>query len=170
MAKKKNEGYVTIHKSIQSWKFYHDNYALKVYQYLIINAAYQDMRYDKFLIKRGQWLGSRKKLAGLLEISRPTANKKIQLLLDNNDIQEIRVDQWKSIFTVVNYDKYQKKKLPSGANSGANSDANSGAKQIGTIKERENSPLTGVRSQPQIFYRDDEDYLQQSHISNRKLN
>jgi hypothetical protein len=167
MAKTKKEGFITLHKSIQSWKYYKDHYAYRIYTHLIINAAYSDMLYGDIKIKRGQWMGSRGKLEQELFISPPTIRKWMKLLIENNDLIETRLPgNLGSLFDVVNYDKYQ----PGGGKKGGKRVGKEVGKNVSGIKERENSPLTGVRSHPQILFRDDEDYLQQNHISNRKLN
>ena len=158
---KKQEGFVVIHKSIQTWKYYLNPCAYKIYTHLILNAAYSDMMIGEIKILRGQWMGSRGKLQQELHIAQPTVRKWMKLLIENNDLVETRLPgNLGSLFMIVNYDKYQ-------TGGGKKGGKEVGKNEVG-IKVKENSPLTGIHSPPQFRYVDDSDYLQQIQEKKKK--
>jgi hypothetical protein len=142
-----NKGFILIHKKITEWKYFTNPTALLIFQYLIMYAAHKDFYRNGQKINKGQWVGSRRRIAKDLDISKVTVNKYISLFLQSDELKEEKVKGNLIMFTVMNYKKYQHKKKEQG-------DRTNGSHNN---KER-NSALTGTNSQPQNLW-NDEDYL-----------
>ena len=61
-------GYIKLDRAIRKWRWYTKKNMLNVWIELLLNAAFEDYYYDGQLIKRGQVLIGREKMANQLGI------------------------------------------------------------------------------------------------------
>mgnify|MGYP000872283525 CR=1 FL=1 len=101
-------GFITIDRRILKWEWYSDPNTFRVFIHLLLNANHADNKHRGILIKRGQTLTGRKKMAtelGLTEMKIRTALFKLKR---TGEIT-IKSTTNESIITICKYDNYQDK-------------------------------------------------------------
>jgi hypothetical protein len=101
-----SQGHIKIDRKILNWEWYGDSSMVHVFLHLLLNANYSDSRFQGTLVKRGQVIIGRLKLAtalGLTERQIRTCLKKLKM---TNEIT-IKATNKFSIVTIVKYDDYQ---------------------------------------------------------------
>ncbi|MEC1723921.1 hypothetical protein P9E34_04065 [Schinkia azotoformans] len=112
------QGWIKLHREILDSELWHDVTTFRLFIYLIGKASHQDgIKINGIEIKRGQWLRSYRKLAqdlaykegrGLKEYSLKTISKCINKLISAERVTIQETEQG-TLFTIVNYAKYQDK-------------------------------------------------------------
>lgn len=137
-------GYIKLHRSMSSWRWYKEPKTVLLWVHLLLNANYEPRALADRMIERGQLAVS---LAGLSEQTGLTV-KEIRLGLDRlKKTGEISVwsNRHMSVITINEYDQYQSDTGTQKANQGQTEDkpmANQGqteGRQRATMKEREES-------------------------------
>ena len=64
------EGFVKLPREITSWRWFADANVLRVYIYLLTQAAFKETEWKKENLKKGQLVTGRKKLSAALGIAR----------------------------------------------------------------------------------------------------
>ena len=103
-------GFITIYRKITEWEWYNDLAAFKLFFHLLLTVNWHDAKWRNVDIKRGQRLCSIDTLAQETHLSVQQIRTAIKHLKSTRDItsETIRVDRSGcTLFTVVNYDKYQ---------------------------------------------------------------
>lgn len=101
-----NIGWIKLHRSLLEWEWYTDLNTRVLFLHLLITANYEDKKWRGILIKKGSRITGRKQLSdesGLTEQQVRTAIKKLELTKELT----IKKDARGSMFTLVNWDKYQ---------------------------------------------------------------
>ncbi|MCI5049987.1 MAG: hypothetical protein MRY32_06610 [Rickettsiales bacterium] len=99
-------GFIKLHRSIVKWEWYDDTNTFRLFLHLLLNANYQDERWRGIVIKRGQRLTSQVKIAkeiGLTYQQLRTAQNKLK---QTGEITSKATGNY-TIYTIVNYEKYQ---------------------------------------------------------------
>lgn len=99
-------GFVTMPRSITSWRWYHNANTFRVFFHLIISANYTDHDFEGITVHRGQVVTSRKSLATELKLSEREIRTALTHLKTTNDIA-IETTTKFSIITVNSFDDYQ---------------------------------------------------------------
>lgn len=99
-------GFVKFHRKITEWEWYSDANTFRVFFHLILTANYEDKKWQGITIKRGQRVSSYEKIAEELKLSIKQVRIAIDKLKRTNDVAIKSTNRY-SVFTVVNYNKYQ---------------------------------------------------------------
>lgn len=99
-------GWVKLHRKIVDWEWYDDNKTFKLFIHLLLTANHEDKQWHGILIKRGQKLTGRKKLAKETKLSERKIRTALNSLKMTNEIA-IKTTSKYSIITVLKWDEYQ---------------------------------------------------------------
>ena len=99
-------GFVKIHRQIVKWGWYKDPNTFRVFFHILINANHEDREWRGQIIKRGQWVTTRKKMAEELGISERAVRTAINHLKSTNEVTTKTTNKY-TVITVENYSKYQ---------------------------------------------------------------
>lgn len=125
-------GFVTMPRSITSWRWYHNANTFRVFFHLIISANYTDHDFEGITVHRGQVVTSRKSLATELKLSEREIRTALTHLKTTNDIA-IETTTKFSIITVNSFDDYQ------GATNTSTNERPSSDQRATTPKELKNN-------------------------------
>lgn len=112
------QGWIKLYREVLETDLWYDVTTFRLFTYLLLNATHQDgIKKGGVELKRGQWIRSYRKLAqdlaykegrGVKEYSIKTISKCVKKLVD---VGTITVEETKqgTLFTIVNYAKYQDK-------------------------------------------------------------
>jgi len=103
-----SQGHIKIDRRILNWEWYRDSNMVHVFLHLLLNANYADSRFQGTLVKRGQLIIGRLKLATALGLSEMQIRTCLNKLKSTNEIT-IKVTNRFSIVTICKYDSYQSK-------------------------------------------------------------
>lgn len=101
-----SQGHIKIDRRILNWEWYSDSNMVHVFLHLLLTANYSDSRFQGILIKRGQVLIGRLKLATALGLSERQIRTCLEKLKSTNEIS-IKTTNKFSIVTICKYDSYQ---------------------------------------------------------------
>lgn len=99
-------GWIKIHRIFNQWEWYDKSEMVHLFIHLLINANFEDKEWRGVLIKRGQILIGREKLAQSLGMTICSVRTCIDRLKSTNEITIKSTNKY-SIVTICNYDKYQ---------------------------------------------------------------
>jgi len=102
----KEYGYIKVDRTITDWRWYKDKYTFCVFLHLILRANYYEKPFGNKIIKRGQIVIGRKKLAEALNISEQNVRTALKHLELTGDITLERFSKY-TIVTITDYEKYQ---------------------------------------------------------------
>ena len=137
-------GYIKLDRAIRKWRWYTKKNMLNVWIELLLNAAFEDYYYDGQLIKRGQVLIGREKMANQLGIGVQELRTCLNRLVSTNEIT-IQSTNRGSIVTIINWDKYQSS--PSNTNQQTNRETN---QQVTSNQPATNQPLTTIKEVKEV--------------------
>ena len=100
------EGFVKLPRNIINWRWFADANVLKVYIYLLTNAAFKETQWKKENLKKGQLITGRKKLSAALGISESAVRTALANLESTGDIA-IKTTNKYSVITLLNWGKTQ---------------------------------------------------------------
>jgi hypothetical protein len=103
-----SQGHIKIDRRILNWEWYGDSNMVHVFLHLLLTANYSDSRFQGILVKRGQVIIGRVKLASLLGLSEMQIRTCLNKLKSTNEIS-IKTTNKFSIVTICKYDDYQSK-------------------------------------------------------------
>lgn len=102
-------GHIKLDRKILSWEWYNDANTFRVFVHLLLMATHKDGRYRGILVKRGQVVTGRLKLATTLSLSEMEIRTCLNKLKSTNEIT-IQITNRFSIITICKYDIYQSSK------------------------------------------------------------
>jgi hypothetical protein len=112
------QGWIKFYREVLGTDLWYDVTTFRLFTYLLLNATHQDgIKKGGVELKRGQWIRSYRKLAqdlaykegrGVKEYSIKTISKCVKKLVDAGTITVEETKQG-TLFTIVNYAKYQDK-------------------------------------------------------------
>lgn len=137
-----DSGFIKVARGLRDWQWYSKRNMVAIWIELLLTAAFSDYYQDGILVKRGQVITGRKKLAEKLNISEQEIRSCLDRLKSTNEIT-IKTTNKYSVITIVKYDEYQGK--PEWINQQINQENNQQAtnkqpannQQITTIKEEQ---------------------------------
>lgn len=101
-----NNGWLKLHRSLTNWEWYRDTNTKVVYIHLLINAYIKDTYYMSQVLTSGQYITTITDLARECNITAKQCRTAINHLLQTNNITISTTNKY-TIFTIVNYDKFQ---------------------------------------------------------------
>lgn len=99
-------GYIALHRKILQWEWYDDNNVFRVFIHCLLRANHKDNNWRGQVIKRGQFISSRGKLAQELKLGEQQVRTALNKLKATNEVTSVGKSQH-TVFTVINYDLYQ---------------------------------------------------------------
>mgnify|MGYP001411102330 CR=1 FL=1 len=110
------EGWIKLHRKILNNDLWNDPTTFRLFILLILKAAHKDgVRIKDIELKRGQYIRSYSKLQedleyiegrGYKKVSKSSITRSIKKLIKNNIVQ-VHETKHGTLFTIVNYEKYQ---------------------------------------------------------------
>ena len=134
-----SEGFIKLYRSMVKWEWYKDENTSRVFLHLLLNANWEDSRFQGYEIPKGSLVTGYTALSEQLGISRQSVRTAIKHLKSTGEIT-LKVTRRFSIITIVNWEKYQ------GYEEGANTQTNTQTNTLltpyqhstNTIKEYKN--------------------------------
>lgn len=102
-------GFIVIHRKIINWEWYKEPNTLCVFIHLLLTANYEERRFMGQTIKRGQRVASYRTLAEETGLSVRNVRTAINHLKLTHEVTSYSTSKF-TVFTVVNYAKYQDKR------------------------------------------------------------
>lgn len=99
-------GYIKLYRSLLTWEWYQDANTLRLFLHLILTANHFERKWRGITVKRGQRVCSYADLSGELGLSLQGVRTAVKHLKSTGELTHETTSQY-SLFTVVNYDKYQ---------------------------------------------------------------
>lgn len=100
------QGFIKLHRSISKWEWYKDEHTKTVFLHLLINANWEDSRFEGYVIPKGSLVVSWKSLSENCGISVQSARTAINHLKSTGEITIKSTNKF-SIVSIVNWEKYQ---------------------------------------------------------------
>ena len=100
------QGFIKLHRSILDWEWYKDETTKNVFLHLLLNANWEDSRFQGHEIPAGSLVTGRKELAESLGISEQSIRTALNHLKSTNEITIKSTNKF-SIVSIVNWEKYQ---------------------------------------------------------------
>lgn len=101
--------FIKIDRKIIKWQWFSDPVMLQVFMYLLVKANIEDRKWEGVIIRRGQLVSGRLKLALALNLSEMKIRTCLNRLKSTNEIT-IQTTNRYSIITICKYDDYQQNK------------------------------------------------------------
>lgn len=133
------DGFIKVFRNILNWEWYSDDNTFRVYMHCILEANYQDKRWQGIVIKRGQFVTSISQLSERLKLS----PKQIRLALDKLNMSQNVTSKGTNKYTIIticNYDTYQDVNVSEGQTNGQTKDkqkTNEGQTKGNNIRNKE---------------------------------
>lgn len=102
-----------LHRKLLEWEWYGDAHMVHLLVHLLLTASHERKEYKGQTIKRGQVVTSRKKLSEALNMSETSVMRRLKRL-EVDRFVDLKVDQYRTIITICNYDSYQSEQKASG--------------------------------------------------------
>lgn len=135
-----DKGFIKMDRGLRDWQWYSKRNMVAIWVELLLTAAFSDYYQDGILVKRGQVITGRKKLAEKLNLSEQEIRSCIDRLKSTNEITIKSTNKY-SVITIVKYDEYQGKlectnqQINQENNQPATNKQPANNQQITTIKE-----------------------------------
>lgn len=100
------QGYIKVHRSILTWEWWQDANTMRVFMYLLLNANWEDSRFQGYAIPKGSLVTSYDSIAANLGISQRNVRTSISHLKSSKEVSVKRHSHF-SIITIANWEKYQ---------------------------------------------------------------
>lgn len=101
-----DKGFIKLHRSILKWEWWQDENTRNVFLWLLLNANWEDSRFQGHEIPKGSLVTSYHKIAENLNISERNARTAINHLKSTGEVT-VKVTRRFSIVTIENWEKYQ---------------------------------------------------------------
>lgn len=145
-------GWIKLHRQIFDSDLWSDVVAFRLFTYLLMMAAHQDgIKINGIELKRGQYIRSYRNLAkdlgyvekrGVKQHSISTIKRNVEKLVKSGRVNAIETD-YGTLFTIVNYDKYQ------GSRDASEDKRNTQNEFYGTSSERQRNAIGTLSEQEQ---------------------
>lgn len=99
-------GYIKLYRSLLDWEWYDDEKTLKLFLHLLFTVSIEDSKWHGHTINRGSRIASYQALAEETKLSVKNVRTIIKRLETTGEVARSKMPKF-TIFTVVNYDKFQ---------------------------------------------------------------
>lgn len=100
------QGYIKLHRSIMSWEWYQDSKTKDVFLHLLLNAQWEDSRFQGYEVPKGSLVTSYRKLAKSIGISVQSVRTSLNHLKSTHEITIKSTNKF-IIISVENWAKFQ---------------------------------------------------------------
>ena len=100
------EGFVKLPRDFISWRWFDDANVVKLYIYLLLNAAFKPTEWKNETLEKGQLITGRKKLSKALGISESMVTRILKKLEATGDIS-LKSNNKYTVVTLLNWGKTQ---------------------------------------------------------------
>ena len=101
-----NRGYVKLFRKLDEWEWYKDHCTKELFIHCLIKANHIEKHWRGIVIPRGSFISSVSKLSEELDFSVQQIRTAIKHLNSTNELTSSSTAKY-TLFTVLNYDKYQ---------------------------------------------------------------
>lgn len=101
-----NNSWIKLYRRFLEWEWYDDINVCRLFIHLLLKANYKDKKWKGIIIKRGQVITGRLKLAKETGLTQQQVRTSLTKLISTNEITKLSTPQY-TIITINNYDKYQ---------------------------------------------------------------
>ena len=100
------DGFVKLPRDFLNWRWFSDANVLKVYIYLLLNAAFKTTEWKNETLQKGQLITGRKKLAEAVNISESMVTRILKKLESTGDIS-LKSNNKYTVITLLKWGKMQ---------------------------------------------------------------
>lgn len=101
-----NGNYIKINRSMLEWEWYTDINTTRLFIHMILRANWKDGKFRGTTVPRGSFISSFRKIADETSLTEREVRTAISHLEETGEVTHIGHSKY-SVFTVINYDKYQ---------------------------------------------------------------
>lgn len=151
------KGYIKISRKFLNWRWYDEDTTFRVFMHLLMTANYEDKKWNKITVKRGQRITSYRMLSFELKKSINTVKLHLERLVNTGEITIKSTNNY-TIITIPNYSQYQDGLTVSGSVSDSVSDTVSGSVSATTesVSGSVSGSVSTVDTQPDYYGRNKE--------------
>lgn len=161
------KGYIKISRKFLNWRWYDEDTTFRVFMHLLMTANYEDKKWNKITVKRGQRITSYRMLSFELKKSINTVKLHLERLVNTGEITIKSTNNY-TIITIPNYSQYQDGLTVSGSVSDSVSDTGSGSVS-GGVSAAPESVSGGVSGSVSTVDTQPDYYVRNKEIRNKKF-
>lgn len=99
--------WIKLDEKILEWEWFNDAYVVKAWLWMLLQANFKDKKWRGRVIKRGQFLTSKRHMADYLGVSDKTAWNIMHKLEETGEISMTTDKKWGTLITICKYEDYQ---------------------------------------------------------------
>ena len=99
-------GFVVLNRKMLKWEWYQDTNTVRLFIHLLLMANWEDKRWQGIVVKRGEFVTSRKSLAKQTGLTEQQIRTSLNKLISTNEITKSATNKY-TLITINNYKKYQ---------------------------------------------------------------
>ena len=99
-------GFIILDRKMLKWEWYQDTNTVRLFIHLLLMANWEDKKWQGIVIKRGQFVTSRKNLVKPTGLTEQQIRTCLNKLISTNEITKTATNKY-TVITINNYDKYQ---------------------------------------------------------------
>ena len=100
------EGWIKLHRQFVNWEWFNDSKTVHVFIYLLSMACHKEKKFRGEVIKPGQLMTGRKRIAADTNLSEQNVRTCLEHLKSTNEVT-IKSTKKYSVITIVNWELYQ---------------------------------------------------------------
>lgn len=112
-----NAGYIKLFRQLTCWEWYQDANTMRLFLHLLLTVNYEPTRWRGVEVPRGARVATQRTLGKELKLTRQEVRTSIQHLTETGEITVKVQTGTYSLFTVSNFDTYQKINQPTNQHS-----------------------------------------------------
>ena len=101
-----DNSFVKFSRKIENWEWYKDVATFKLFFHLVTFSNFAQGKFEGKTIERGQYVSSYRQLSTKTGLSEKQVRTAVKHLKTTGEVAQVTYPKF-SVFTVVNYDKYQ---------------------------------------------------------------
>lgn len=105
------EGWISLYRKLLTAPWFNKSEYVHLWIYLLLKANHEDKEIylgnEKILIKRGQLLTSRNKLAEVVHVNENKIYRALKCFENEHQIEQVKTKKY-TVISIINYDLYQK--------------------------------------------------------------
>lgn len=101
-----DQGFIKLHRSIQKWEWYQNSNTKDVFLHLLLNAQWEDSRFQGYEVPKGSMVTSYGSIARSLKLSVQSVRTSLNHLKSTGEITIKSTNKF-IVVSVANWEKYQ---------------------------------------------------------------
>lgn len=134
----KSGGFITLHRQILDWEWYRNANTFRLFIHLLLNANYEDGRFEGVVVRRGQLATSLPSLSSEIQQSIQQVRTSLEHLKSTGEIT-VSLHPRFQVISITNYDKYQDKQQAKQQANNRQSTGNLTGKSTGNQQQYNNN-------------------------------